>query len=309
MIVILGGGISGLMMSKRLQDNAHLVIDKGNQIDHSFHLHRPIPELHINPHPAKFSLGVYDGEFHSAPTPFHINKYALKIYGKLQPSNILNFHKQSQDMIYPMNKCELANALRPNNKNTLQANITAVDPKAKVVKVEKDGLETEIRYDYLVNTLPLPVLLKLLNIVPKEQLSFSPFAVNKISAPSTKLYQMTYCTHAGGISRITLIDDALYLDTVKEFTTEDDILLHKLYGVTTDDIQSSSQVFRFDPIDKRTRKELIFFLTQEYDIMLLGRYGSWSFKIANDVWDDTKLLNTIIEHKDMCKAGEKHIHI
>ena len=100
-VVILGGGVSGLMMMNRLRHYhptmSAIIIDKSTEIsDHVFHLHRPIPEIpelcdkeYMKEY--KFQSGVWsiNGLVNSASIK-DINDYSYKCFGKLHVSNAGN---------------------------------------------------------------------------------------------------------------------------------------------------------------------------------------------------------------------------
>lgn len=305
-VIIVGDGLSGNMMAKRamtLLPNASIaIIDKGDCVDHSFHLHRPIEELNLPWVKHNFFLGVWDGAMHSNITPKDVNDYAYKVYGKLQPSNICNFNHQQGSEIYPVTKGALMNALN-NSADTWKAEVTHIDVNSKTVYTDNE--EGAFRYKYLINTISLPVFLKLCDI--KTTLPFTAHKFNVHALPvghSTGMYQMIYNTSPyGSVTRATLIDDAIYVESLREYTGVDRVMLSDVFGILPEGEPVTISPGRFDPLPREDRKNLYYHLTNQYNILLLGRYGSWTFKVANSVWDDTKLLCEIINQRENTAKG------
>lgn len=306
-VVILGGGISGRMMAKRLAmihpQLSVCIIDKGDTVEHSFHLHRPIDELNIEWTPHNFFLGIWDNGMRTTMTPKDVNDYALKVYGKLQPSNIVNFSLQQNSPIYPLSKDRLKEVLGVNSE-VIKGLILGVKPEEKRVLTDNPTY-SEITYTYLINTITLPIFLTLSGI-SHNTLQFNHYPFDIMTIPmgyNTNLYQMIYNTGPGSMTRATLINENLYVEFHDTPLAEDEEMIETVFGVKADQPIKSFSPGRFDPLPRQERKELYFHLTNAYDIMLLGRYGSWGFKVANDVWDDTKLLCEIISYKEHSRKG------
>jgi len=303
-IIILGGGLSGNMMAKRamsLLPNASIaIIDKGDCVDHSFHLHRPIEELNLPWVKHNFFLGVWDGAMRSNITPKDVNDYAYKVYGKLQPSNICNFNHQQGSEIYPVTKGHLLKALGNQAVNicTEAIHINVLD---RVVETKVAGY----KYKYLINTISLPIFLKLCGIKTTLPFTAHKFNVHTLSLGySSGLYQMIYNTSCyDNITRATLIDDTVYVESLKEYTGNDRVMLNDSFGIFPVGEPIKISPGRFDPLPREDRKNLYYHLTNQYNILLLGRYGSWTFKVANNVWDDTKLLCEIINQRENTAKG------
>lgn len=305
-IIIIGGGLSGNMMAKRamsLLPNASIaIIDKGDCIDHSFHLHRPIEELNLPWVKHNFFLGIWDGAMRSNITPKDVNDYAYKVYGKLQPSNICNFNHQQGSEIYPVTKKALLEALS-NTATTICDEVIGINPRNKGIALK--GKDHFIKYKYLINTISLPIFLKLCGIKTTLPFVNHRFNVHTLSLGySSGLYQMIYDTcDLDSTTRATLIDDTVYVESLREYTGNDWLMLKDAFGIMPEGEPIKISPGRFDPLPREDRKNLYYHLTNQYNILLLGRYGSWTFKVANDVWDDTKLLCEIINQRENTAKG------
>ena len=305
-IIIIGGGLSGNMMAKRamtLLPNASIaIIDKGDCVDHSFHLHRPIEELNLPWVKHNFFLGVWDGAMRSNITPKDVNDYAYKVYGKLQPSNICNFNHQQGSEIYPVTKSVLMNVLS-NDATNIKAEVKLVNTEEKFIET----LGLRHHYKYLINTISLPTFLMLCGIKTTLPFVNHRFNVHTLSLGySSGLYQMIYNTKKFGanITRVTLIDDTIYVESLAdEYWKADKEMIADNFGVSLAGAPIKISPGRFDPLPREDRKNLYYHLTNQYNILLLGRYGSWTFKVANSVWDDTKLLCEIINQRENTAKG------
>ena len=98
------------------------------------------------------------------------------------------------------------------------------------------------------------------------------------------------------ITRTTLLDDVLFVESIAPVGQDDINYLIKLYGVapiTMHEIVPG----RFKPLPQHVRKPLLHWLTEEYNIFTLGRFGAWTFKVTNDVWEDTEFISRLIYSK------------
>jgi hypothetical protein len=305
-IAILGGGVSGLMMAKQLSlllpDISVVIITDSVDREHPFHLHRPIPELNLEWKATKFLLGIYaDNILTGEITPKDVNVYAQKIYGKLKPSNILNFHQQQQESIYPVSKDVLCEALK-SPADIITAHADIIHPTDHSIYLNSEL----VKYRYLINTISLPKFFKMSSIDCDIKFTTYKNEMNVVNIGySTGMYQMIYnCCPKCEVSRMTLIDDKIYVESkCSTYDPLDYIVFHKIFGLSLTDDNKMTMTGRFDPIDREQRKHLFYHLTAKYNMLFLGRYGSWSFKVANDVWDDTKFLCELIKQSELGQKG------
>ena len=306
-ILILGGGVSGHLMSQRLMLSnlflESLIVDKGDDVSiHPFHLHRCIPEISnlSNLKEAWLETNIWDGfEFKREPSLLDCNNFSKKVYGQIQVTNLL---MQKSIKIYPVNKMEITN-----NGNQLIDYVESVDLINKIVIGKKE----KYQYKYLVNTIALPVFLNLCNFKHNFDFVIYPYYTAKIDFHKTNMYQMIYNSFEKcSIRRVTLLDDILYIESNKpELKSYDDFFLKMIYS-----IGESAQIDfkllspgKFKYLDNRKRKALFYYLTAKYDVFCLGRYGAWTHKVTNDVWDDTKQIENWIYAKEQVYTFEKEI--
>lgn len=321
-VVILGGGISGRMMAKRLQMMSPeldvTIIDKGVETtDHIFHLHRTIPEIpeldnseFLKEH--KFQSSVFaNGQLKSAPTIKDINDYSYKVFGKL---NITNAGNSPNFTIIPVSKNKLVKALGdvPLRRGT----IDSIDIGSKKVLLTGEfGNLAEQPYDYLVNTIPMPSLLSMAGIKTKLEFQVYPFFGSSAKlAYNTNTYQQLVITDLEyDMTRVTLFDDELFVESTRDQMSKEEFdLLFDIWGsaLPTTIASHFSKIFpgRINILPQSQRKSLLYWLTQHHRIFSLGRYGAWTYKVANDVWEDTEFLAKTIMSIEFGRTYEENHH-
>ena len=311
-VVILGGSVSGRMMAKRLEmvfpEMSVLIIDKKDPRIHPFHLHRPIDLPGLDKiKPVKMRVGVYDGkEFKNQPTLLDINRYAGKVFGYLQVTNINNVQDQ---MIYPVTKEELISALK-SKYVVLEEEALGICLEDKEIFLEKgfSGVRA-IQYRYLINTIYLPKFLELASFEHDINFKFTPLNTTMVPMRNTELYHMIYNTDGFcSTTRTTLLNNSLFIETCDDaFGEKDDEYLRGLYGVPINEVPSLGKIYpgRIDPIPQQQRKPLFHYLTEKYNIFTIGRYGAWTYKVANDIWDDTIQIVDWIYSKEQARKFKK----
>jgi hypothetical protein len=327
-ILIVGAGISGLMMAKRLsfefpQKNV-LIVDRMlspsdkiliDSIDHPFHLHRIIKEIPLlaNLSPENMRVNVFDGiSFKEQPSLKDINKYSKKIFSCIQVSNITNVCNQT---IYPIAMNKLYESLAfPKSYEFISGIIDRISPLSSLAFIKSKTeftLATIINYKYLINTIPLNIFLEICG--ERSSLSFvnHPIVISSVVMENdTNLYQMCYCCDPDmSISRTTLLNKILFIERVSEayeqdYTEKDKKFLLETYGIKYESCLwkgKQIQPGRIIPLPREQRKPLFYYFTEKHNIFFLGRYGAWAYKVANDVWDDTKFICKLINAKEQSK--------
>ena len=317
-IVILGGGLSGLLMAQRLlRDHPEAeikIIGDGKGTIHPFHLHRPIdlPGLD-NLKPEKFRVQVWDGkEFKDSPSIRDVNRYALKAFGHLQVTNINNADHQE---IYPVSKDQAMAVLHKDLDPDIfiEGKVYSIDREVKEVYLEEpDGQVNHVNYDYLISTIPLPDLCNMAGVdFAKNGIEFESFPFYTGMADlgySTNLYQMLYCSGFGNITRVTLLDDKIFFEgELGHFGSHDNFILDTYRGADGPidlPILKEIKPGRIRPLPANKRKPLLHWLTEEHNIFCLGRFGCWNFKVTNDVWDDTAFISSLLYAKSQASKWQ-----
>lgn len=309
-VVIVGGGISGEMMASRLNmvhpSLSCVIVDSPSEQNHPFHLHRTISEIESLRAIKSVVLrnNIYsESGFSDKPNALEACDYSRKTLGRIQ---ITNCNRLEDSTIFPISKEELIKRMSEVSFNTQRVlgKISHISVESKVVQI-KDSSE-EISYKYLISTIPLPIFLGIANIFCSIDFSYTPFYTAKHSfGYDTGVYHIIYNAHKKcNITRTTLLGDCVFVESNSNSLTDwDKSYFKSLYGVNVIEKELNT-IFpgRFNLIPQDKRKSLLHWITQKHDIMCLGRFGAWTFKVANDVWDDTKFLCEIIFQKEMALA-------
>lgn len=317
-IVITGGGISGWLMYQRIKqcfgDNLSIIIlDKSDELPvHPFHLHRLIPEIKplSNIKDELLRVEIWDGkESKETPSCFDVNAYSRKIFNHLNVSNINNAKNQ---IIYPITIEKLKSVI-VNSSVFQKSEIVNVDIKNNSINVKIGNFKEAIQYKYCINTISLPIFLNLCGLQTNIPFFHYPFWCSVHTMDNhTNLYQMIYNSGMEStITRTTLLNNKLFIEYCKnERAVHEYDYLKELYGIEIPLNTARRQLVpgRIVPLSNEQRKPLFYWLTQTHNVMCLGRYGAWTFKISNDVWDDTEFLCKLIYDKEQsCKyqKGER----
>jgi hypothetical protein len=309
-VVILGGGVSGRMMAKRLEmmcpSIESVIIDKGaDSADHVFHLHRTIPEIpeldnkeYLKEHKFQSSVLTADGLKASASLK-DINDYSYKTFGRL---NITNAGNSGNFTIIPIGKQRLIQSI--GKVNIQIGEIAGINLTYKLIDYSNKSKTAAIPYDYIVSTIAMPKMLNLAKIETKIKFENFPFyGISKKLSYNTNTYQQLVITDPNiAMARVTLFDDELFIESVNTSLSELELaILADFWGQDIFPIDRYLKTIypgRLNILTQAERKPLLYWLTQEHDIFTLGRYGAWTYKVANDVWDDTKFICEMIMAKE-----------
>lgn len=325
-VVILGGGVSGLMAAKRMQimfpNFSIVIIDKNVAIssDHSFHLHKyieDIPSLSSlsGRKMCKFIVSVWNGEnFKSSVSLSEVNLYSMKIFNHLRISNIKNLEDFS---ILPIKKNEFIKILQDgSNCEFLHASVYSISKDSKKVFVnimncnDESLRQEEVEFKFLISTVALPVLLNLLKM--KHDLTFENFPFWGYTYDlgyNTFCYQALMNTDFScNSTRTVLMGDFLFVESCKAKLTDRDYSVIKSgFQIDLPSDMKLSKIYpgRIIPLPANVRKPLLHWLTEKCDIFTLGRYGAWTYKVANDVWEDTEFIAKLIFAKKQAYIYEE----
>jgi len=315
-VVILGGGISGAMAARSLKEAfPHFnicMIDKGDESrgNHSFHLHRHIEDVpgldsKTGPVAKKIEVNIFDGLMIKQTTTIKdANDYSRKLYGKLGISYINN---QRDDMIIPTNQDHVIACLQSINTRHIEGRAVSIDRRQKMIAVQEEVLKA-YHYKYLISTIPLPALLKISNVKHSMKFENYPFWGKSFPVDSTNLYQLILNTcPAFSSTRIILSDDILHIESnAEKLNMHDEEFIYEIFGTMLNNfVLDTIRPGRINIIPAEDRKPLIHWLTEKNNIFVIGRYGAWTYKVANDVWDDMKLIKDLIYAKEYARKFEK----
>ncbi|MEE8113176.1 MAG: hypothetical protein V3T23_02360, partial [Nitrososphaerales archaeon] len=170
---IIGSGLSGLMMGHQLQQD-YLIFERNKtintEISSPFYLHAPIDWLPTKWKEVDVFHNCWDGEFRRIPDIGMMNDYAKKITGKIINTSLMFMDGKPKRGHVPVTGRPgqvLEDIIPVVHKNLLTGvTVKAINPMEKHLVIRADDGIDDVCYSYdrLVSTMPLPILLRMLNM-------------------------------------------------------------------------------------------------------------------------------------------------
>lgn len=152
----------------------------------------------------------------------------------------------------------------------------------------------------LVNTAPLPVVLKQLNIAAPFEFPRAPIHVTRWHVPGADVFQTVYFPERGiGLYRASITGDTLIAESVDAIEEDDEKEIERAFGIALGNcerLESVEQKYgKIAPINDAVRKQLLFRLTHEHNIYSLGRFATWRNILLDDVVDDIIMIKKLLK--------------
>ena len=150
----------------------------------------------------------------------------------------------------------------------------------------------------IVNTAPLPIVLKALGI-PAPEFHRSTIHVKRWRIPKCDLFQTIYFPDEDTpIYRASVTKDLLIVEMVGTyFNYSDYAAIETAFGLSlerAEELPEVSQKYgKILPIDDGERKALLFRLTHDHSIYSLGRFATWRNILLDDVVDDIAAIKRL----------------
>ena len=158
----------------------------------------------------------------------------------------------------------------------------------------------------IVNTAPLPVVLKSLKIVLPEQPAFdrSAIVVRRWKIPRCDVFQTIYFPEPYfGVYRASITGDLLIAEFVHSPDSQDALSeIAAAFGLDAVELKNDwvelprveQKYGKIQPLPDQLRKEILFRLTHEYAIYSLGRFGTWRNCLLDDVANDITVIKRLL---------------
>jgi hypothetical protein len=322
-VLIAGCGVSGMLMAQRLlQENypgAIYIIDKKKRYDIvnspddvPYFFNRMTEIYGLNLVQDYVDMSIWDdGMCHINPTDELSLRYSNKILGQACNTTV-SFVNKRKKMYVPENystsgiRHTFINILYRNIKDRthiiFEQCINCLDLDNKCVLLENGQA---IKFKYLISTIALPHLLELdsLKKYKKTDLVQQPFYMSIITCKPTSENRVIYCSDPDiRFSRCCLINNLVFVEAPHEFNLKHispyeskflkDINLEWIIDQPKIEYKWINPG-RFIEARKDFYNELCQYFNKR-GIFLLGRYGTWRFKLTEDVWDDTTDIANLI---------------
>lgn len=311
-IVILGNGISCqlflfcLRRHNIFRNDIVVLEKKENSVykidDVPFYFNEKIDELGDIFIPITVKMGIYENKIIYYEGKENLSrKYANKILGYDCRNTVSSLKKTKQAYVMRSfdgkegRKMSLYNYLRGINDycNYLYKwEVIRIDTINKVIYSSKNE---EIKYDYLISTIPLNTLIDITNKFTwiKNSLQSVPFNIHRFLVDTNRQYKVLYCTDEKiRFSRMAKLNDTIYLETKNKIDmnellpVEVDFLNEFLAGEKIIDYASYT-VYpgRFKQISEESYR----YISEEFgknNLFLLGRMATWKFKLIENIYTD-----------------------
>ena len=157
----------------------------------------------------------------------------------------------------------------------------------------------------MVNTAPLPVVLRALSLPQPAEFPRAPIRVTRWHVPGADVFQTVYFPERClNVYRASITCDTLIVESIGPLDELDVAEVGRAFGIAPDEceeLESVEQKYgKIAPIDDEQRKQLLFRLTHEFNIFSLGRFATWRNILLDDVVDD------ITQIKKLMRSGSAY---
>jgi len=304
-MIIYGAGMAGLLAGNMLRRFNPVIFESQSELpnNHAALLrfrsdiaskatHIPFKKVKVD------KLISCDNEIHDRPNLKFTNMYSEKVTGKIMGRSINNLDPVER-YIAPPNFIELmSNGVKIEYGTALDAG-----------SLEYDGA--------VISTIPMNIMMDIVKWPDKPEFNYSTIWTisGEIERPHTCVYQTIYYPdpdfpfYRVSITGNTIIAESTF--NVRDFGWELSQLLREDFGIISSetsncsrlDFESNLQVKeqkygKLLPIDEKSRKEFITFLTDKYNIYSLGRFATWRQILLDDIVKDVNIIEQMVECRD-----------
>ena len=234
------------------------------------------------------------GEVFDRPNLKFTNMYSQKVTDKVMGRSINNLDPVERYIAPPHFIGQMSEGLR-------------IEYNSPMTKESLAALEGNS--EPIISTIPMNVMMKLADWPNMPEFKFNTIwsAWGRLEKPSTEVYQTVYYPDPDDpFYRVSITGDIVIAEYITEPTgnigEELTAVLEQSFGIKAhgiSDLQIKQQYYgKLLPIDDKERKEFIIYLTDKYRIYSLGRFATWRQILLDDIVDDVKIIEQMIEHRD-----------
>lgn len=231
-------------------------------------------------------------------SPFLANMYSMKVTGQVLERSIGNLAPVDRWVAPPDFIQQMARGL-----NIIYSSPLTFD------SVQEEGVK--------ISTIPMPMLIEIapqgvhFNSETKNLFKARPVwnVVADLAMPKMDVYQTTYFPGAElPYYRATLTGARLIIEYSEEPTvyTDDIDDIMKIFGIgeyVTSDIRRSLMAFgKLIPVPAPARQSIIRIATEKYQCFSLGRFATWRQILLDDVVNDVKVIEQLIDADPYTRA-------
>lgn len=298
-IVIIGSGISGLIMY-RLISSLNPKIYDAKKIKTALQNHQTLlrirdPELSsilgCDLKEIKVDKNIYYRFDITNKCNIKINNlYSLKVCGELNNKSIQNTDTCKRYLIENFNLIE----------QKINSSYELFNIKDKELFFRTDKGIKKVKYDYCISTIPLPILLNIINY--KIESKFEHKAIYTLKCKlniKSNVYQTIYIPEFRyPVYRASLHGDTLIMESLLPINDKCKEFCLDLFGLNNNFLKQEKEYYsefgKLISIDDEERLATICMLTNEYNIFSLGRFAIWKSIRIDNVIKDAKQIKKMI---------------
>lgn len=315
-IAILGSGVAGCIAARAIHPHHDIIMIEPMREPSSALAHHGAVMRVKDPAIALLlgcsidAITVHKGiwrskELRNTPTLQDNNMYSVKLYGYVGNKSIFNYSENGERRFLLRGKIEPpCDVIYDKGIGKIQNNNIYSAP---------DGRGGSYKYDFCISTLPMPVNCKLTGIDCSE-IQFVTSAITslyfKTGCDTTDSYQTIYYPEFDTpLYRATLQDGIIIAETLgynpEKHLRRLGLLIKDSFQISidSDPIKSITQNSgKLSVINEDVRKEIIYSLTTEHNILSMGRYAIWKPIRTDSLLGDIKFIKSLMESRERYKV-------
>jgi len=296
--IVIGAGMSGLLYGAL--HSKVTIYDKNDPIMEN---HKALFRCKTNKISLRLDIPFVSAQVQKAiwfqdnevqPSPRFTHLYSQKVTGKISDRSIQNIDF-SQRFIAPNDFFfELQKKVISSYDNKLIYN----------AKIDISMLKILIGMGCnIISTIPMPIMLDMLDVKYNIDFSFQPIYINKIPLKKCNSYCTIYYPDPSlSTYRASITGDFLIIESIDKLTQDELYKICDSFGIIytrqfDNHIKNHMQeVGKIEEIDENFRKNIITQLTLKHNIYSLGRLATWRPKVVLDeVYEDIYHIDRMLD--------------